>query len=301
MSAIMKHDMKAILGEDFFKEEVRCEYLINAEMKQVFAVLLDLYLIFEEICDKHGLRYYANSGFLLGAIRHKGFIPWDDDIDVAMPREDYEKFMEIAPKELSSPYFLRTPFTDKGSFFSTIVLMNLSTTFVLKCFQYNSFRMGIGMDIFPLDYCDPSTFDDDRAQIYYNVMCCSGWMKASCKNMEFYQPEKYEHFKTTNPLENWKKVHEIATNPKYRNSGYLGISALTILKKEQSIYPISDFDKAIMWPFESIQVPVPVGYDNLLTIQYGDYMKYPPVEERGRKNDQIIFDPNHSYTDYLIK
>ena len=126
--AIMKHDMKAILGEDFFKEEVRCDYLVSAEIKRVFAVLIDIYLTFAELCDKHGLRYFANSGMLLGAIRHKGFIPWDDDLDVAMPREDYDKFMEIAPKELEKPFFLRTPFTDTNSFFSTMVLMNLSTS-----------------------------------------------------------------------------------------------------------------------------------------------------------------------------
>ena len=75
---------------------------------------------------------------------------------------------------------------------------------------------------------------------------------------------------------------------------------MTILKKEQSIYPIKDFEKCIMWPFESIKVPVPQGYDNLLTIQYGDYMTPPPVIERGKKNNQIIIDTERPYTDYLL-
>ena len=79
------------------------------------------------------------------------------------------------------------------------------------------------------------------------------------------------------------------------------ISAVTILKKEQSIYPIKDFEECLMWPFEkNIIVPVPKGYDDLLTIQYGDYMTPPPFEERGKKNDQIIFDTENPYTNYLL-
>lgn len=300
MSAIMKHDMKAILGEDFFKKEVRWDYEISTEMKRVFAVLLDLYLEFSELCDKYGLRYYANSGFLLGAIRHKGFIPWDDDIDVAMPREDYNEFVKIASKELKTPYFLRTPFTDPGTYFSTVVLMNLSTTFVLKCFQYNKFRMGIGIDVFPLDCCDPETFDADRNLIYRHVMKCSGWMKKGCQNFDYYSPEKYAEFQTDDPMKDWEEVQKIAQNPQYKGSKFWGISVLTILKKEQSIYPRKDFESSIMWPFESIEVPVPRGYENLLTIQYGDFMTPPPINERGRKNDQILFDTEKPYTEYLI-
>ena len=92
----MKHDMKAILGEDFFKEEVRCDYRISEDMKLIWAVIRDMYLSFADVCDKYGLKYYTVWGSLLGAIRHDGFIPWDDDFDVAMPREDYNEFLKIA-------------------------------------------------------------------------------------------------------------------------------------------------------------------------------------------------------------
>ena len=90
MAAIMKHDMKAILGEDFFKEEVRCNYLVSTQIKRIWAVLLDMYLAFSEACEKYGLKYFLIGGSLLGAIRHDGFIPCDDDLDVGMMREDYE-------------------------------------------------------------------------------------------------------------------------------------------------------------------------------------------------------------------
>ena len=299
--AIMKHDMKAILGEDFFKEEVRCDYLISARMKRVFAVLIDLYLTFAELCDKHGLRYFANSGMLLGAIRHKGFIPWDDDLDVAMPRKDYNELMKIAPKELEYPYFLRTPYTDEGCYYSSIVINNLSTTFVPKIFRSKSFKMGIGMDIFPLDCCDMESFDRDRESIYNHIMRCGSFMKKDIVNLDDIQKAKIAKYQTDNPMEDWECIHKIASNPDYDGSPYVGISVMTILKKEQSVYPVADFEKTIMWPFETIKVAVPAGYDNLLKIQYGDYMTFPPVEERGKKNDQIIFDPDKSYTDYLVR
>ena len=299
MSAIMKHDMKAILGEGFFKEEVKCDYLIPAYMKRNWALQLDLFMTLAELCEKHGLRYYANSGMLLGAIRHNGFIPWDDDLDVAMPREDYNKLMEIAPKELDYPYFLRTPYTDPNCYYSSIVLMNLETSFVPKIFRNNPFKKGVPIDIFPLDYCAPSKFDEDRTQIVDHIMRCMSWMKKGCENLDEIQLNKIAKYPTDNPLKEWKEIHKIASNPQYYGSNYYAISVMAILKKEQSIYPVSDFKEVIMWPFETIKVPVPVGYKNLLEIQYGEYMKYPPVEERGKKNDQLIFDPDRPYTYYM--
>ena len=299
MAPKMKHDMKAILGEDFFKEEVKCDYLISANMKRNWALQLDQFMTLAELCDKHGLRYFANSGMLLGAIRHNGFIPWDDDLDVAMPREDYNKLMEIAPKELEYPYFLRTPYTDPNCYYSSIVLMNLETSFVPKIFKNKPFKKGVPIDIFPLDYCDPSKYDEDRAQIVDHIMRCMSWMKKGCENLDETQLEKIAKYPTDNPLKEWEEIHIIASNPQYHGSEYYAISVMTILRKEQSIYPVADFEKVIMWPFETIKVPVPIGYKNLLEIQYGEFMKYPPVEERGKKNDQIIFDPDRPYTYYM--
>ncbi len=299
MSAIMKHDMKAILGEDFFKEEVRCDYLISAEMKRVFAVLLDLYMTFAEICDKHGLRYYAFSGMMLGAVRHKGFIPWDDDLDVAMPREDYNKFMEIAPKEVESPYFVRTPYTDPECYYSYIVLMNLSTSFIPKIFKNKPFKKGIPLDIFPLDYCDLDKYDQDREVIYNHIMRCTTWMKRGCTGLSKQQNENFKTFHTDNPLLEWETIQKVASNPLYKGSESVAISVLTTTDKEHLIFPTKAFDNYIMMPFEKINVRVPIGYEDLLVRLYGDWHKYPPINERGKKNDSIIFDPDNSYLSYI--
>lgn len=293
-----KHDMKAILGEDFFREEVRCDYLISAEMKSVFAILIDLYLTFAELCDKYGLRYYAMSGFLLGAIRHNGFIPWDDDLDVAMPRDDYNKLMEIAPKELEYPYFLRTPYTDPECFYSSIVLMNLSTSFVPKIFRNNKFKMGIPMDIFPLDYCDLKTYDSDRALIYNHIMKCSTYMKRNVKDLTDRQKSDQLLYKTTNPLYDWEQIQKIASNKAYYRSDNVAFSVLTTTDKKHLIFPSKCFKNTKKRKFESIEVIIPAEYEPLLTLLYGDYNQFPPIDQRGLKNNQIIMDPYNPFYVY---
>ena len=96
-----------VLDASFFKEEERCGYLVTEKRKKVWAVGLELWERFDEVCKKHGITYYAYYGTLLGAVRHQGFIPWDDDIDVIMFRDEYKRFQEIAPSEFTEPYFFQ--------------------------------------------------------------------------------------------------------------------------------------------------------------------------------------------------
>ena len=93
------------IQESFYNPEVRCGYEVSAKMKKIWAVELDLLAKFIDVCNKHELNYFVDGGTLLGAVRHKGFIPWDDDVDVIMPREDYDKLFEIAAQEFQYPYF----------------------------------------------------------------------------------------------------------------------------------------------------------------------------------------------------
>ena len=145
----------------FYQEEERCGYTIPATMKRVWAVELDLLEKLQDVCARHGLRYFACGGTLLGAIRHKGFIPWDDDIDVVMFREDYEKLLEIAPLEFTEPYFFQTAFNDQKYSRGHAQLRNSNTTAILHtekgCYTFNQ---GIFLDIFPLD----AVPDDPAAQ-----------------------------------------------------------------------------------------------------------------------------------------
>ena len=98
--------LKINIPPTFFDEEVRCNYIVKSLMKEVWAVEMDLLEEAKRVFEKYNLRWYAIGGTLLGAVRHKGFIPWDDDIDIAMPRSDYAKSQELAGDEFCYPYFL---------------------------------------------------------------------------------------------------------------------------------------------------------------------------------------------------
>ena len=147
--------IKTNFPSDFFKEEAKA-IVVSPETKRLWAVLLDLLLEFDRVCKKNGIKYMIDGGTLLGAVRHGGFIPWDDDIDVIMLREEYEKLNKIAPREFSSPYFWQTNETDPDHGKGYARLRNSSTTFmpsydVLDGKHVFHHNQGIPLDVFVCD------------------------------------------------------------------------------------------------------------------------------------------------------
>lgn len=147
----LKHE----LPSGFLYAEPRT-LVVSPKRKRVWAVLVDLLLEFDRVCRENGLRYFAEGGTLLGAARHHGFIPWDDDMDVSMCRADYNKLCEIAPTAFSSPYFFQTNATDPGSARGHAQLRNSDTAAFLKSEMNGGkplwrFNQGIFLDIFPFD------------------------------------------------------------------------------------------------------------------------------------------------------
>ena len=99
--------MEQSIPGDFFKEEELCGHLVTTQIKKLWSVQLGCLQELKRICEKYDIMFFASGGTLLGAVRHKGFIPWDDDIDVMMFYDDYVRFCEYAPKEIKSPYFFQ--------------------------------------------------------------------------------------------------------------------------------------------------------------------------------------------------
>lgn len=144
------------LDESFFLEEERCDYVVKPEMKQLWAVLLDLMVQFDKVCKKNGVKYFLDSGTLLGAVRHKEFIPWDNDVDVIMFRSEYDKLCKVAPTEFSAPYFWQTNETDPGSLRRHAQLRNSLTTCLLCNEMENGvpeygYNQGAFLNVFILD------------------------------------------------------------------------------------------------------------------------------------------------------
>ena len=159
-------DLKIELPSSFFLEEERDGHLVSPEMKELWAVQLDLLHEFDRVCKKYNLKYVLDFGTLLGAIRHKGYIPWDDDIDVGMLREDYDRLMEIGAKEFKEPYFLQTPYTDKRFDEGVNKLRRTDTMYLSHhtLIHYPKYNLGIFIDIFVYDNI-PSDGKSDKSII----------------------------------------------------------------------------------------------------------------------------------------
>lgn len=297
MTEIERIKEQQILPESFFKEEEKCGFLVTENRKKIWAIEIDLFLAFEKVCKKHGLKFWADEGTLLGAVRHKGFIPWDDDFDVLMPREDYDKFIHLE-NEFKDPYFLQTPYTDPESCYSYAKIRNSNTTGLVELFKYQNFNHGIWITVFPLDRWDEEGGEERYLQIRKLAIDCSTFMRMKNPNLS---PRDLERVKSYhgNPLRDYEEIQRLASSCKDLNSKYVMNAACTLEDYKCHLMNASDFTSAKSLPFEGIQLMVPNGYENLLHVWYGDYMQFPPIAERGKWHENIVFNADIPYKDYL--
>ena len=289
---------QGILPESFFKEEIRCDYKVPKEKKKLWALQIDLYLELARVCAKLGLRYFAMFGTAMGAVRHGGFIPWDDDIDVVMPREDYDKLCNLYAKEFKSPYFLQTPYTDPGYYVSFAKLRNSNTAQISMPFRNAMFNQGVQIDIFPLDFCDPSKADRLHDEINVLIMKCSSFMKKGSEQfLNERQLDNFKRYQTDDPMGAYLEIQNLSMSCKTKD--FVGIPCLTVYKPEKLIWPTSYFEEIEYHKFESIEIALPKEWDKVLTTCYGDYMKFPPIEQRGTWHQSGIWDFQHSYREYI--
>lgn len=291
---------KGILDANFLKAEEDCGFLVTTERKKLWAVMLDLIYEFDQVCKKHGLTYYAIYGSLLGAVRHKGFIPWDDDFDVAMPREDYEKFITLSD-EFEDPYFLQTPSTDKDYYYSFAKLRNTNTSGIVQMFKYSKMNQGIWFSIFPLDRWDDNGGEERYLEIRKLVMHNSTFMRIDNPNLSQKDIERVEEWKKQHrdPMKDYEEIHRLASSCKDPNSRHVMIAVITMGPYNRRVYNAEDFSSVVYLDFEGFKIPAPVGYHNLLSLWYGNYMEFPPVEARGMDHADAIFDAEIPYTQYL--
>ena len=289
---------EGILDASFFEEEVRCGFKVDKERKKIWAVELALLLEVDRICKKYGLKYYLWSGTLLGAIRHNGFIPWDDDMDLLMFRDDYDRLMAHAD-EFRKPYFLQTPLTDPEAGYSHIKIRDCNTTAFNKLWGYRNYNQGIYIDIFPLDdKCDQEA-EERFSQIKDREIESSLYMKMASPYKNGRDIERIANRSFHSLADNFICIQELATN--YRNPGsadMLRWIATPFNDAMRAVYQRSDFDETVLVKYEGFSFPVPGGYEKILTKMYGNYMEFPPVEKRVNKHAHTVFDADIPYTEF---
>lgn len=301
-------DLRLEIPDNYLEIETRDGYTISSEMKKVWAVELDLLNEFTLVCKKYGIKFFAAGGTLLGAVRHKGFIPWDDDIDLMMVRSEYNRLCEIAPKEFKYPYFFQTETTDPGSFRGHAQLRNSNTTGILKV-EYNQRRninQGIFIDIFPLDLVpdDPiergKLFDRIKlydSKCYEQLSILYPYQFKLRKNIFALCTELFRHFFTSK-----SKAFELASYYYKEKERLIQSTAdshhllMTPLILERFVYEESLFLNSTNLPFELLTIPVPENYVSVLDSTYGNWREF---IKGGSVHGGVIFDTDIPYTEYF--
>ena len=282
-----------IISEDFFKEETKCDFHITTERKKIWAISLDLLLQFQKICTKYNIKFFIFYGTLLGAVRHKGFVPWDDDIDVGMLRDDYEELLKHN-EDFKKPYFLQTPYTDKGMYYSQAKIRNINTSFISKMFAYENFNQGIALDIFPFDNYEAS----DGIERFNEIMKLnrenSLFMRLHNPKLDDDSIDRISKLSGESPISNIQKIEKIAQKYNKHETKFVSCAVNTRYDLEHSVFHKEDFNELIQIDFENFKFPAPKGYERILKINYGDYNQFPPEEKRGTWHDNMIIDPDVS-------
>lgn len=284
--------------------EVRCGYKVSSKLKKIWNVEINLLLEIIRVCDKYNLRFTLWAGTMLGAIRHKGFIPWDDDLDIALPREDYEKFLKVADTEFKSPYFLQTALTDNKFFFGYARLRNSETTGMITWNKSADYNNGIYVDIYVLDGYDANKrkvklqlIKRDIVKQLLNVYYADKTYKSRKPGIIVKLIKIFSHIRT---YEYWYKKYVNIISKYNSTAGRLGMMTHEVKDIKKYWCKYTDFNDIVMLTFEGIKVPVLKNYDVILKNFYGNYMEFPPVELRGAwHEDLIIFNPDISYKEYL--
>lgn len=266
--------------------------------RQLQKVSLNILLYFDEFCKKNDLTYYLCGGCCIGTIRHAGFIPWDDDVDIFMPRDDYEKFKRIWND--TEQYEIEYA-SEHCRCYSTLTRINdRNTTFISTYTKDLDTPHGVAMDVFPLDGC-PQGIQRKAQKIWallyslyvvgkppknhgkvvesigkFGLMLVPTW-KLKCKVWKFCERQMSKY-----PASECDYITELCAGPGYMQNEY---------PKEAFAYPIRKL-------FEGYDLPIPVGYDTYLKMAFGDYMELPPEEKRVAHHEYELIDLNTGYKQY---
>lgn len=262
-------------------------------MNDIQKTILDIYKEVYKLCSEHSIPFYAIGGTCIGAVRHKGFIPWDDDLDIAIPIQDYDRFWDIAEKELPQHLSIYTCNNKRNYRYIFGKIHNANTTFIEKSeIGYPDAYKGIFVDIMPISSIPEA--DDEREKFYKNILKFS--------KLNYIRRYPYEGMDTTKKKIMWlfmrplclitsfdhysKKWLEMLRSHPLGSTNLTGYTWSTQIRK--LTFPMNDFETTVDLPFEDAIIKCPVDYHDYLTIQFGDFMKLPPENQRTQHHTEEI-------------
>lgn len=259
------------------------------KIRNIQLIQLEIAKEFKRICEKHDLKYFLIYGSLIGAVRHKGFIPWDDDIDIGMPREDYDRFIKLCKNELNHNYYLQCMETDHEYWQPFAKIRKNNTYFEEKSTKNISTHKGVYIDVFPLDYVNrPGAISSRLQHFFVKLLKHLIYKKQNIK-------AKYDKSivllflsmitKKVSAGRLKKIQHKTMTFYNKKKGGFLVCFGGWYSLRKETI-PIEKFMPGKKLLFEGELFSAPLDYDYVLSRIYGDYMTLPPKEER--TNQHII-------------
>ena len=256
-------------------------YVPSEELNRVHEILLDLFKEFKRVCEKYNLKYLANGGTLIGAARHHGFIPWDDDMDISMMYDDFVKLLEIPLDEFKYPYYLQSYKSDEIAEISAARIRNSSTTGCTK-WEYDNLKIpshnkGLFVDIFPLfpvsSDLEVRTAQKKKLDDLWKAI--RGWNAVKSIELGYSTPyaefiPDWEAVKGQYSLFQLKQRYMDACNEMVGKGELYGMTSFRT-HSEKLMWPREWFDDVIEMPFEDTSICVPKNYDEILTKTYGDW------------------------------
>lgn len=289
------------MPSEFMSEETRCGFKIDINRKRVWKVELDILAIILRICEEAHIKCFAIAGTLLGALRHKGMIPWDDDIDLGMLRVDYNRFLAVAPKMLPRGCFLQTMETDRCWSLAFAKVRDSRTTALEGIYadvKHLEMNHGMFVDIFPVDMIDDDPVRHARnmrmAGFYQKVLddftCYQNggclWLRRTIRSLLRVMGRRWV-------FQRMEAAYGAAPNCYAKKCGLLSLDhTIKRFQWDSSIFG----RECIKVPFEYLELPILPDYDSLLTTMYGDWRT--PVQG-GACHSDIQFWPDRPYAEVI--
>lgn len=293
------------------EKETKCNFEISEKRKQIWNIELDLLFKLDEICKKYNLRYWLDSGTLLGAIRHQGFIPWDDDIDLVMPRSDYDKLVKISKQEFTEPYYFQIINNDPKYAGIHAKIRNTNTTAIFKSWLFTDVNQGIFIDIFPLDGVPDN--ESEKLELFDKAPKLGKAIKS------YYT---YDHILSLNPkivkmllqrrkiakslikdeadyVSKFNEFENLYRKYPFDDCQKVGSLVIGLCDNKEYIYDRKWFDKTLYVDFEGYKLPIPAGFKEVLTISIGSNYMEPKIYPSD--HGSVYFDPHVCYKQYLPK